>query len=394
MELEQRREAVPAPPAEDPGEPRLLELLRAEIEQQGPLTFARFMQRALYEPELGYYATSVARPTRAGDFLTAPELHPVFGHALARQLHEMWKRLGEPAEFTLREYGAGGGALAVSLLDGLRQLGSPLLEHLAYQPVDLPGQLAMLSQRLRETGHAGVLKPPEEGGMVGCVLANEYLDALPVHRVIQRGGQLREIYVGWRDGALVEEIGALSDGALAGWFKEAGIALGEGQRAEVNLAMLGWLDEVARHLERGYALVIDYGAEPAELYGPRRFEGTLRAFRRQHVSSDVLRGAGRQDLTAHIDLAALARGARRSGLKVLGRTTQAEFLLGCGLEEALAQQKERLAESWEGQLALRSAVARLLDPRALGGYAVVVLGSQVAEGPRLRGLGYRLPPRS
>src|SRR5512141_2433378 len=106
MRAEPFRSTLETPPPDDPGEPRLVELIRAEIEESGPITFARFMERALYEPGLGYYATSAERMTRAGDFVTAPELHPIFGAVVARQIDEMRQRLGAPANFTVREYGA------------------------------------------------------------------------------------------------------------------------------------------------------------------------------------------------------------------------------------------------------------------------------------------------
>jgi SAM-dependent MidA family methyltransferase len=393
MEIQRRRQAVQPPPIADAGEPRLLELLRAEIEHSGPLTFARFMQRALYEPGLGYYASSTERPARRGDFLTAPELHPVFGHTLARQLHEMWQRLGEPDHFRLREYGAGSGALVVALLEGLHRLASPVLDRLAYQPLDLPAQTALITRRLTERGYGAILQPAS-GPLVGCVLANEFVDALPVQRVEVREGRLRELYVDWHDDGLVEHWGEPSSEALADWFREAGVELAEGQRAEVNLAMFDWLAEVGADLEQGYLLVIDYGAEPADLYGPRRRNGTLRAFRDQHVSDDVLRGVGRQDLTAHVDLAALRRGAQRAGLGLVGQTAQASFLLGSGLEEAVSEERARAGDSWEEALALRSAVARLLDPRALGGYTALLLGRDVAAEPALRGLSAGLPARA
>lgn len=393
MQIERRRQAVQVPPVDDAGDPRLVELLREEIAHDGPLTFARFMQRALYEPGLGYYASSEARPGRSGDFLTAPEMHPIFGYTLARGLHEMWERLGEPGTFVLREYGAGRGALALALLEGLRRHGSPLLERLRYEPLDLPAQLGALREGLRAAGLEHVLSVPG-GPFVGCVLANEYLDALPVHRLVGRAGRLRELYVGWEGGRLVEVAGEPSSPALAEWFAAAGVELAEGQRAEASLAMLEWLREVGEALERGYVLVLDYGAQPAELYGPTRPQGTLRAFRGQHVGGDVLGGVGRQDLTASLDLHALARGADAAGLQVLGSTSQAHFLLGCGLEAVLGDERERVANSWAELAALRSSVLRLLDPRALGGYATVALGRGVEAEPPLGGLAYRLPARA
>jgi SAM-dependent MidA family methyltransferase len=406
MEVDRRFIRVASPEPDDAGVPELVDALRTEIEIAGPITFARFMQRALYEPGLGYYATSAGRPTRAGDFLTAPELHPIFGHAIARQLHEVWQRLGEPPRFVLREYGAGSGSLGLAIAEGLAEMSSPLLERLRYQPIDLPGQMEVIERRLADAGHAGLLERPASGLLerpasgrpgkpfVGCVLANEFVDALPVHRVERREGALRELYVTWRDGRFAEEPGELSTPAIAGWFGETDAQLLEGQRAEVNVAMAAWLGEVGQELERGYALLIDYGAPQAELHAPHRAGGTLRAFRNQHVSSDVLSGVGRQDVTAQVNLDALARDARRAGLDVLGRTTQAEFLVGCGLEDLLDHHRERDADDWQALLLLRSAVRRLLDPRQLGGYSVVVLGRGVPIEPPLRGLAYSLVRRA
>jgi len=382
------------PPTDDPGEPRLVESIRDEISRAGPITFARFMQLALYEPGLGYYATSADRPSRAGDFLTAPELHPVFGHALARQLDQMWLLMDRPATFVVREYGAGSGALFVAILDGLTRIESGLAAAIRYQPIDLPEQHERIAGRLAEAGRAELLDGPGTARLVGCVVANEFLDALPVHRVIQQPEGLRELIVDWRDGRFVEVTGEPTNPRIEAWFSGRGIRLEVGRRAEVNLDMLDWLAGVGRDLVRGYVLVIDYGAPATELYGPERATGSLRAFRGQHVSSDVLGGVGHQDLTAHVDLDALEQGARDAGLEVLGRTRQAEFLLGSGLESAYADARATADADWEPALTLRAAVRRLLDPRALGGYAVVVLGHDVARQPPLRGLASRRAARA
>jgi SAM-dependent MidA family methyltransferase len=322
------------------------------------------MERALYEPRLGYYAATHERPTRAGDFLTAPELHPIFGKAVARQVEEMWQRVGKPAAFVVREYGAGRGVLGRALRDGFR-----------YEPIEAADRRPTVP-------------------VVGVILANEFLDALPVHRVVVREGRLKEIKVGWSEGRLVESVGQLSDDRLAAWFDDRNIRLAEEQRAEVNLAMGAWLGELAGTLERGYVVIIDYGLPAAELYGAARRTGTLRAFRSHHVSSGLLAGVGHQDLTAHIDLDALEASAREQGFDILGRTSQAEFLVGCGLQELLEAERKEAGEDWSAQLLLRSSVGRLLDPRQLGGYAVVVLARGVSTDPPLRGLSFKLAPRS
>ena len=344
MRAEPIRTALTPPPDDDAGDPRLIAAIRAEIDAGGPITFARFMERTLYEPGLGYYATSKTRPTRAGDFLTAPELHPIFGQTVARQIDQMWQRLGRPSDFTVREYGAGRGTLGRALPAGM-----------AYEPIEFD-------------------QPRPSAPFVGVVLANEFIDALPVHRVVARSGGLRELLVGWSDGGFVEVESERSDPRLAEWFDHRHVKLADGQRAEVNLQMHDWLDEIGRELQRGYVLIFDYGAPAAELYGADRHTGTLRAFRGQHVSSDLFAAVGHQDLTAHVDLDALEDGARRAKLEVIQRTRQAEFLLANGFEEVYAALRETADQDWDAATLLRSAVRRLLDPRGMGGFAVEILG--------------------
>ena len=377
MQVAWRRSAAARPPADDPGDPALIEQLRDEIARHGPVTFARFMEVALFDPARGYYATSTERPTRAGDFLTAPEIHPIFGRVLARRVDGLWRQMGEPDPFTLREYGAGTGTLAIALSEGLTRMGSRLSQVLRYQPVDLPAQVARLEQRLADAGLAERIETSAAAKFVGCAIANEYVDALPVHRVVQEDGRLRELSVDWKDGRFVDVPTNLSDGRLAAWFADAGLELGEGQVAEVNLAMLEWITHLGRELERGAALVLDYGAGAGELYGGSRSTGTVRAFRAQHVSSDALTGVGRQDITAHVDFDALERAGRLAGFGVVDRSRQAEFLLANGLDDAYADARTEADLDWHAALALRAAVRRLIDTSALGGYVVLTLGKGI-----------------
>ena len=413
----------------------LLLLVRDEIRARGPMTFARFMELALAEPELGYYAQPAARPTREGDFLTGPELHPVFGRALARQVDDCWRLLGCPDPFTVREYGAGSGALAAAIVEGLRADVSALLRPSAtgassrlgpsragassatgassragrapaavlhYEPVELNAyRRTELRERLGTAApEVGVADPTPDGAFVGLVLANEFIDALPVHRVAMDGGALREILVGWDDDPTVQAGGRLVDivadpttPALAARLRGEGVRLEDGQLAEVRLADEAWLDEIARDLARGYVIAIDYGAPAAELYdSARRPAGTLLAYRGHRVHGDVLADPGEQDITAHVDLTALERADPARGLAPIGRTTQARFLAACGLGDLLEIVRSDPATTFEGYLAFRAALGRLLDPRAMGGFAVVVLGRGLPSGAdRLRGLGGQAP---
>jgi SAM-dependent MidA family methyltransferase len=377
--------------------------IRAEIAAGGPIPFARFMALALGHPSGGYYTGPRARPTRGGDFLTAPELHPIFGAALARQLDEVWDRLGRPDPFTLVEYGAGAGTLALAILAGLRDDRSPLAEALAYAPIELnPHRRAELEERTASAGLPLVAPPtaaaPPTGAarVVGAVVANEFLDALPICAVEIRDGRPREVHVGvTAGGAFTELLLPPSTPAIEARLDAlaaAGVRLAEGQRAELCLALDGWVAEVAATLSAGIVLVIDYGAPAPELYGPRRRAGTLMTYRGHAAdgSPDApYRDIGERDITAHVDITTLARLLDAAGFEILGDTTQAEMLAGCGLEDLLERERNRSTDA-AAVLLLRSAVMRLLDPRHLGGFRAVLAGRGISSAPPLRGLTYRV----
>jgi SAM-dependent MidA family methyltransferase len=388
-----RRVAPPGPlPTES--EPELLDQVRAEIAAGGPLTFARFMEIALYDPVHGYYRAAAGRPGRAGDFLTAPETHPLFGAALSRQIDEVWRRLDRPSPFVVREYGAGSGTLATTILDGWRTDGSDLLDAFAYEPVEINvHRRSEIRKRLGPRARAGV--DPGRSPFSGVVLANEFLDAMPVHRIQQRAGRLSELFVDWdlAGGRLLERPSEPSTPALAGRLAADDVVLADGQIAEICLGVEPWLAEVAADLRQGLVLVIDYGHEAPSLYDPGRAGGTLRAYSGHRAHADPFIAIGRQDLTAHVDLTALQATGRDLGLDVLGDVSQAEFLMGCGLEELVERVRSNPATTLEEWLAVRSAIARLLDPAALGGFRAILLGRGLDRGMPLRGLSGHLPGR-
>ena len=388
-----RRDPVPDLDAvgQDDG---LVARIHEEIEREGPITFARFMDLALYEPDGGYYRADASRPGRDGDFLTAPEAHPIFGAALARAVADAWVRLGRPETFVLREFGAGTGTLALAILDGLAREQPDLAARLRYDPIEIePRRIAAIESRLEAAGHRDILVPPERSGapVVGFVLANEVLDALPVQRVVVRNGALREILVGSHHDAFVDVEAEPTTPDLAKRLADDSVDLAEGQRAEICLALGPWLADAAAGLERGVLVPIDYGYPAAELYDPlRRRDGTLRAYLRHRVHDDPYVHVGRQDLTAHVDVSAVERAAVAAGLDHLGTTTQAEFLVGLGTEDLLQAIQADAATTLEDYLAVRSALMRLLDPGAMGRFRVMAFARDWPAGPPLAGLGYRL----
>jgi len=381
----------PAAPLPD-SDQALVERIRAEIDRHGPLTFARFMELALYEPGLGYYTRPDALeggPGRGGDFLTAPEGHPIFGEAIARHLEAVWEALGRPARFVVREHGAGTGALAAGILDGLRRAGSPLLPAIRYQAVDAaPARLEGLRVRLAEHGLEAILDPATDQPEAGAILANELLDALPVHRVEGgANGEVLERFVGIGVHGDFEDVAAgPSTPDLAARLEAEGIQLEPGQVGEICLALDHWIAGAAGSLDRGELLLIDYGHPAAELYKPDR-GSTLRAYHRHRVHADPFVAIGRQDLTAHVDLTAVERAAAAAGLTALGRTTQARFLADLGAGELLVARQADPRTTLQSYLEAKAALVRMLDPRATGGFAVTAFGRGMPSGAPLRGFG-------
>ena len=382
-----------SPPASDP----VLEArIREEIHRDGPMTFARFMEIALYDPERGYYTRLPADegsaehgPGRAGDFLTAPEGHPIFGWAVAAHLESVWESIGRPERFVVREHGAGTGALAAAILHGLRRSGSGLARAIRYQAIEAsPARLERLRVRLSAQGTEAALEPAADEPEAGAILANELLDALPVHRV-EGGpdGEILERFVYVEpDGRFVEGTRPPSTPALAGRLEAEAIRLEPGQVAEVCLALEDWIASAARTLERGELLVIDYGHPAAALYDPGR-GSTLRAYHRHRVHADPFVAIGRQDLTAHVDLTAVDRAARAAGLEPAGRTTQARFLAELGTGELLVALQTDPATTLPSYLEAKAALVRMLDPRSTGAFAVHGFGRGLPPGAPLRGFG-------
>ena len=390
---------------EEMGDPALVAAIRAEMAAVGGrITFARFMELALYHPERGYYRSPERRPGRGGDFLTAPETHPFFGMALARQVAECWERLGRPDPFVVREYGAGVGGLAYDIVAGLSAEAPAALAALRYRLIE-PNRhrLAQALAAMAEVGLGDVVRgeaPPdgtEPEPILGVALANEVADALPVHRLVWRGGRdggLRERYVVWRDGGFDAAEGEPSSaGAVASAMRsltDAGVSLRDGDAIDISPIAAEWFAGVGRGLARGYAIVLDYGYEAAELYRDHRLAGTVRAYRGHTVTDDPFRHVGRQDLTAHVDFSMLRRAGEAVGLVPAGFTTQGAFLASLGLGDFLVRLQSDPETTAEEYVAAQAAVLRLIDPGGMGRFGVLVMARGAPVSPSLR--GFAVPP--
>jgi len=333
--------------------------IRDEIASSGGwISFARYMELALYAPGLGYYSAGARKLGKGGDFVTAPEISPLYGQTLARQVREI---LGAGFDEVL-EVGAGSGALAATLLEELERAGSPPRSYLILE------LSADLRERSRDTLAARVPHLLERVAWLnrlppafsGVVIGNEVLDAMPVHIVRVRSGKLEEGGVGVRSDRLDWSwrlvSGELLDAAKA-------LALPEGFRTEIGLAARGFLHSLAGVLEKGVALFVDYGFPRSEYYHAQRREGTLMCHYRHHAHADPFFLPGLQDITSHVDFSAVAEAARSGGLELTGYTSQAQFLVNCGITEVMQRTS---AEDEERFLPLANQANRLMSPAEMG----------------------------
>ena len=341
----------------------LVELLQRRIDAEGVITFHDYMETVLYHPQHGYYTTREPMG-RQGDYLTSPEVDPIFGSLVAKQLQQLWELMDRPATFDVVEQGAGSGLLARDILRRTRRRAPDFADALGYRIVDVSSSL---KRRQAETlaeyeveWSDGLPKKIE-----GCLLSNELLDSFPVHRIVHRDGQLMEIMLTHEDGQF-EEVTGPPTARIAEYFADLGFWPGDGCVAEVNLQAVEWMASAAQALERGLVLTFDYGYPAEELYAPWRRDGTLLCFYRHNPSSDPYARVGKQDMTAHVDFTTLIRTGESHGLETAGFTTQSRFLAALGIGAGVANVAKESPEALEEYYSRRRAVQVLIDAAGLG----------------------------
>ncbi len=388
----------------------LSRILADMIRQGGPITFADFMRLALYHPTLGYYVGGGEGREPVGwegDYFTSGDLHPLWGESIARQLHQMWELLGQPTRFDVVESGAGRGLLARDVWGWALKHAPEWAEALRYTLDDrAPTDTALHAARAeRLATEMARLDAPEHAlswaagpgdalpaaGIVGCVVSNELVDALPVHIVEKHGEKLREIYVDVDEtrGRFVERAESPSSPEVAAYLDDYHIPwrdFPDGWRAEVCLEARDWMRQIAAGIQRGFALTIDYGDTARRLYTRHRRRGTLAVYSQHQFGERPLAQPGAQDLTAHVNFSALIQTGRESGLRLAGLTTQAAFLTALGLRERMATlfgdhqtpTTGRGAIAGDSQLdylrriSQRNALNVLLNPAGLGGFKTLI----------------------
>ena len=349
--------------------------IRDRIRRQGKITFAEFMQLALYHPVDGYY-TDDSPFGAAGDYYTSPAVHPAFGALLAVQLFTMWQCMGEPADFTVVEMGAGSGMLADDIRAYAARLPDGFADRLRYitidryAPTDAPTDAsesasAVATERLRATN-------VPLRGVLGCFISNEFVDAFPVHRFKMSGGKALEVYVALDDAdEFVEALDKPSTPLLAERLDRLGFRLADGHSGEVNLHVKPWLGDVARALGKGFVITIDYGYQAAELYSRRRKFGTLQTYFRHTEGSSPYQRVGRQDITAHVDFSSLQYEGKVAGLHTIAYMTQAELLRALGMDELLRKVRTMPLSQHERNANVM-ALRELVKPDGLGGFKALI----------------------
>jgi SAM-dependent MidA family methyltransferase len=373
-------------------EEELRRFILAQIERRGAVPFSQFMEWCLYHPEYGYYQTKGTRIGKEGDYYTSPSVSPLFGHLIGKQLFQMAELLGGE-NFDVVEMGAGSGFLCEDILDWAEKNLPDFYQRLRYYLVEIAPlfsqeQRERLAEKERERKVFRTDSKKFSDGEIhiqGCFLSNELVDAFPVHRVILDRGNLRELYVTQREGQFEERWGELSDPRISGYFQSLGITLQEGQKAEVNLRALEWMENVARCLEQGFVLTIDYGYLAEELYAPHRREGTLLCYFQHQVSENPYERLGEQDITSHINFTSLIRKGEEVGLRFVGLVPQYQCLIGLGILEQMETLRNQISEL--EALKLRLSLKHLIEPEmGLGEVIKVLIQYKGMDHPQLDGL--------
>ncbi|WP_088891586.1 class I SAM-dependent methyltransferase [Leptolyngbya ohadii] len=394
----------------EPSNPALCQIIADRIASSlnQRITFAEFMDLALYEPQHGYYARFQSKIGAQGDFATSPHLGSDFGELLAVQFAQMWETLDRPNPFTLVEMGAGQGLLAQDIVRHLHKNYYECFAALRYvivekSPAFVAEQKARLKSLIDSWGEIQwqTWEDIPADSIVGCCFSNELVDAFPVHRVVITNGQLQEIYIAIgseisadpalaSDANFVEVLGEPSTPRLTEYFQHLGIDLAafpNHYRTEVNLAAIGWLHTVSDRLKQGYLLTIDYGYPAHRYYNPTRSTGTLQCYYRHAHHDNPYRAIGYQDITAHVNFTALEQHGTAAGLEAIGFTQQGLFLMALGLGDrlmALSQPDPDL--NLQIILQRREALHGLMNPIGLGNFGVLIQSKGLPQNISLQGL--------
>ncbi|HRP55344.1 SAM-dependent methyltransferase [Agriterribacter sp.] len=318
----------------------LREIIIDKIKKEGPVSFRDFMEMALYYPGAGYYANERDPVGGSGDYYTSPYITSAFGALVAKQLEEMWELLGK-RKFTVVEYGAGNGCLCRDIMQHLKK-NEALYSGLRYCIIEK----SPFMKRKQKIGSDEKVywfnSITDIPALEGCILSNEVVDNFAVHQVLMQN-ELMEVFVDYKDG--FTECLRPASPKLKHYLLQSAVQLMPGFRTEINLRATEWIGQIARTLQKGFVLTIDYGYPVSELYHPLRTSGTLLCYYKHQINDCPYIHIGEQDITAHVNFSALVQWGLKGGLQYGGFTSQAYFLLGLGLTRQLEKMEKNAGSS-------------------------------------------------
>jgi SAM-dependent MidA family methyltransferase len=348
----------------DPGNPDLIEFIREKIRRAGPVSFAWFMEQALYHPQFGYYSSGRCQIGRKGDYFTNASVGPLFGRSLAAQFAEMWDLLGGPRDFVIAEQGAHHGDFALDVLTATRERRPDFFAALQYRIIE-PFPILQDRQHARLSDFLGkVVWETAVGEMApfcGVHFSNELIDAMPVHLIVrpEDNSGWKERFVDASENGFTFVAEPIANENLQRHLKKIPPPRMAPYETEVNLAALEWVESLSRKLERGFVLAVDYGYARGRYYAAERVSGTLQSRAGHRALPSPLQAIGHADITAHVDWTSIAECAAKCGLPPAGFTDQHHFVTGLLSRlapEALEKDEPRS----------RRALQTLLHPELLG----------------------------
>lgn len=355
----------------------LTQIIKDQINSNGPITFAKFMQLALYKQEYGYYSSERTRIGKEGDYYTSPCVHPAFGEIVGRFIHKVYKTLNVQ-EFTVIEMGAGKGYLALDVLDSIKRDQPQFYSNLNYLIVEISPSLieeekTILKDHLHKIRFLSSISEIGEDEVAGIFVSNELLDSFPFHRLKCIKNDFQEIYVGLRNDEFTEVLNTLSTGELKTYIDRYGLEFMEGQEIEINLNAKQLLLNVSRILSKGFVVTIDYGFKATELFDPIRTKGTYMCFYKHQANENPYAHIGEQDITAHVDFSNLVLAGNDVQLETVKYTTQGQFLIDWGMLDILDRYNLRnKADELSSQKDIL-AIKNLFLPDLMGGKFKVLI---------------------
>lgn len=324
---------------------KLTEIIKYKIKNTGRITFAEFMNLALYHPTYGYYTTGKSDIGKHGDFYTSPHVHSAFGSVVGNFILKSFQLLDED-ELTIVEIGAGKGFLALDILNHIKaqspscyaRLKYYIVERNNYSIKESEGKLKEHLDKIKWFSDIGEL---DNENIRGVIISNELFDALPFHRLKYANGGIAEIYVTLENGQLTETLDKPSNNYIEKYLKNKGIELLEGQEFEINPSFEKLLKQIDETLQKGFILSIDYGYLTPELFSSERMKGTYKCIYRHKINEQPYTNIGEQDITAHVDFSNLIKVGESFGLNKVHYTTQGQFLIDWGILDFLNNSTEK-----------------------------------------------------